>query len=290
MKQWFVNLLLSLLVAFPIVHRESRAETVSQLNTPVETGSSLTYRKLVEGIFKGVREDPKSGDLMTASEKVIRRPGAKERTVLPEGSRLNSFEVIRVRGDGRRYFVMLLGVESEDSDVPGGGASVLAVFPEGSAEPQDVAEVKSDMFCGLGEGALLSIGPDEAFTYTNSHHNSSQGYLITTLAQIHGGRLQRIAEVFTLRNNAPCDSSFEEPLTWRTESDSENPYPKVVATVTLIMGVGKDDGGDCPKNKKAFRKQTFQSVYRWDKAKGFYLHEPGDRGFDALDRFNQKNM
>ena len=264
------------------------AEPVVDLDAPVATGSDITYKKLVDSVFKGVKEDSESNGRLTASEKVLRRPGTKDRTVLPEGTRLDSFEAIRVRGDGRRYIVMFWNAVSDATDVPGGGAAILAVFPEGSAEPQDVADVKGDVFCSLGGGQLLPIGPDDGFTIANSHHNSNQGYLNTTLFHIHEGRLRRVSEVFTLRLNVACEKSFDQKLAWRTEPDGDKPYPKVVAEVTLTMGIGKEEGGDCPKGKQGFRKQVFSQIYCWDKAKNLYVAE--GKGFEALDRLNKKSL
>ena len=261
--------------------------TVQDINSPVEKGSSITFRKLAESVFKGVHQELGTENLVTDSEKVLRRPGTKERTVLPEGTKLNSFEAIRVRGDGRRYIVTFWTADNVETDIVGGGAAILAVFPEGSSEPQDVAEVKSDRFCSI-EDSLFPIGPDDAFTITNSHHNSSQGYLNTSLFHVHQGRLQRIAEIFTLRLNTICKDSFEEQLTWRTEPDAGSPYPKVVATVKLTHGISEEDGGSCPKGKAGFRREEFSAIRRWDKAKEIFVLE--GKGLDALERFNSKNF
>ncbi len=283
-------LVLVLLFAASIlaVHGGPRADTTTKPDAVAETKPDLDFEKLLGSVFKGIREDPETNDLVTVAEKVLRRPGTKERTVLPAGTRLNSIEVIRVRGDERRYIVLFCSAQTEETEVPGGGAAILVVFPEGSAEAQDVAEVKSDLFCSIDTNPVLPIGPDDAFTVTNSHHNSSQGYLDTTLYHVHGGRLQRVAEVFTFRFNGPCKESFDETPAWTTEKDPDSPYPKVVATVTLTMGIGEDEGGDCPKSKKGFRKQVFSQTCRWNKAKNFYVSE--GKGFDALNRFNEKHF
>ena len=105
---------------------------------------------------------------------------------------------------------MLCSAETDDDAVPGGGAAVLAVFPEGSSEPQDVAEVKSDVLCFLGEQPLLAIGPDDSFTVVNHHFNSNQSYLDTARYHVHGGRLRLVDAVFTLSVQGVCDQSFRE--------------------------------------------------------------------------------
>ncbi|MHC1726216.1 MAG: hypothetical protein AB9866_09450 [Syntrophobacteraceae bacterium] len=286
MKRLLVLLLLAAFV--PTAHTGAWADTPRGSDAVAEKEAGPDFEKLLDSVFKGIHEDPETNDLVTVAEKVLRRPGTKERTVLPESTRLNSIEAIRVRADGRQYTVLFCSAETAETEVPGGGAAILAVFPEGGAEALDVAEVKTDRFCGIDASRLLSLGPDDAFTITNSHHNSSQGYLNTTLFHIHGGRLQRVAEVSTLRLNGPCEKSFDETPAWRTEKDPAAPWPKVIATVTLTMGIGKDDGGDCPKSRQGFRKQVFSQTYRWNKAKDFYVSE--GKGFDALDRFNAKHF
>lgn len=281
-------LVLLLLIAFvPAVHAASRAKTPRGPDAVAEKESGLDFVKLLDSVFKGIHEDAETNDLVTAAEKVLRRAGTRERSVLPEGTRFNSIEAITVRADGRRYTVLFCSAETVETEVPGGGAAILTVFPEGGAEALDVIEVKNDRFCSIDASRMLSLGPGDAFTITNSHHNSSQGYLNTTLFHIHGGRLQRVAEVSTLRLNGPCEKSFDEKLSWRTGNDPAAPWPKVIATVTLTMGIGKDDGGDCPGSRQGFRKQVFSQTYRWNKAKDFYVKE--GKGFNALDRFNSRH-
>ena len=265
----------------------ARAETVD-LGDPVEKGSSITYGKLVTSIFKGAHEGKDSSKIVTGAEKVFRQIGTKERTVLPAGTPLTSFDAIRVRGDGRRYLVLLCTAETNATEVPGGGAEVLAVFPQGSAEPQDVADVKGDTFCSFGEKAELSLGPDDAFTIVNSHSNSNQAYLDTALFHVHQGRLRRIDSVFTLSVRGLCEKSFEESLAWRTEPDAACPYPKIVATVTLVHGPSKDEEAECPKRKSKARTETYSESYHWDKGQERYVS--AGKGFEALERFNQANM
>jgi hypothetical protein len=146
----------------------------SNWNAPVGKGASITYAALMKSVFGDVKKAPASEDWITTSKKVLRRPGEKERAILPAGSRITYYSFVKVRGDGRRYLVLLFNVETNAAEVVGGGASVLAVFAEGKTEPLDVAEVKTDRFCSLGEKPPLPIGPGDAFTVGNSHHNSSQ--------------------------------------------------------------------------------------------------------------------
>ena len=85
-----------------------------------------------------------------------------------------------------------------------------------------------------------------------------------------------------------CEQSFEEGLTWRTEQDGGAPYPKIVASVTLTHGPGKNESPKCLQRGVRPRQEKFTETYRWDKAKNGYTS--GGKGFEALDRFNEKNM
>jgi len=256
-------------------------------DAPLEKESGLTAKKLLSSVFKDIREDQESVDLVTVSPKVLRVPGAKERTVLPEGTRFTSFKAMWVRGDGRRYFVMFWDTESY-MGAPNFGASIIAIFPECSVEPLDVANVRSADYCSLGN--RLSLGPDDAFTIDNSHRNSSQSYLYTDMFHIHDGRLQRIASVPMLSVQAGCENSFDETLIWRTEPDAGSPYLKIVATVTLIKRPGEyeRDSGHCPKSQKSWRKEVFGETYRWNNTKKQYVGPI--KPFERLKRFNEKNL
>jgi len=260
----------------------------SGLDEPVSAGSKLTVRALVAKLFKGVNDDEAAEGLLTASEVVLRQIGVKDRTVVPAGSKISSVETLGVRGDGKRYVVLLVIVESEETFVPGGGAAVLAAFPEGSGEPQDVAEVKADVFCSLGEPATLALGPDDGFLVTNSHSNSSQGYLITGLYQIRGGRIRLIDSVFTLRSRGSCAYSFEQQLTWTTEAVKGSAYPKIVATVTMTPIVEEGEEPDCPEGEKPVKREVFSGSWRFDKEKNRYV--PADGNLDRLQKLNMESI
>jgi hypothetical protein len=267
---------------------QAGVERIDDLDKPVTGAPGLTYRALVSKIFGGVHDDATSGHPVIDEEKVLRRIGVKDRTELPEGSPLVSFETLRVRGDGKRYLVMLIEAESEEIPIPGGGAAVLAIFSEGSGEPLDVADVKEDVFCGFDDQPKLAIGADDGFVITNSHSNSGQGYLITALMYVHGGRLRIVDSLFTLTVRGYCADSFEEPLTWHTEKDPASPHPKIIATVTLVPSTDDSDQSDCEERKPPLRRQVFTETYRFDRTKDRYVDSGGN--LERIDHFNEKNL
>lgn len=259
-------------------------------NTPLSGDGRQTAYDGARRIFPGAERD-KSGNLVLAGDKLLRMPGtSKRRASLPEGTQLGTPSALLVRSEGRRFHVLLWeGFRPESSEDGGFGeaVAVLAVFPEGSSEPSDVAEVKSDRETWLGKSGLVNLGAEDGFVVANTHHNSNQGYLIATLFHLRDGRLRQIATAFTLSNNAGCRGSFDENLRWRTEPDGDGP-PRVIAEVELIHNP-KDatdscEGGRAPKP----RSETFADSYRWDAAKSRYLREKGNSA--QLEKWNRKNM
>jgi hypothetical protein len=272
-------------VTFPA--QAQSAESSESFSAPVAKGSPITYEKLLQSVFKGAREKENSDTLVTASEKVLRRVGTKERTALPAGTPLTSLNVLHVRGDGKRYLILLCEAESDATEVVGGGAAILAVFPEGSTEAQDVADVKEDRWCYFPDGPLLALGPDDAFTVLNTHSNSDQTYWIRSIFHVRERRLRLIDSCLTLDVRGTCQESFQEALAVRAEPDPGSPYPKVVATITLTKGPREEEAADCPKPKAKAVPKVYTEICRWDKAAGRYV---SDKGFEAIDKFNMDHM
>lgn len=262
------------------------ARTIDDLDAQVAAGSKLTWRTLVANALRGFDENVATGARTTKKELVLRRIGETERTVIPAGSPLSSVEAVDVRGDGARWVVLLIGLERDDGDIPGGGAAVLAAFPAGKTEPQDVADVKEDIFCSFSEPATIALGPDDAFLVGSSHHNSSQGYLITTLYQVQDARLRRVDSIFTLRLRDGCGGGFEQELSWTTAKE-KGEHPALVATVT-VSPIVDGQGEGCDEARPAIERRSFTAVYRWDESTRRYGRSGGD--IDELDRFNEDGL
>ncbi|MDR2881560.1 MAG: hypothetical protein LBV29_06635 [Azoarcus sp.] len=221
-------------------------------------------------------------------DKTLRRPGtSKTRSALPKGTTLSAPESLTLQSEGRSYtLLMWTGALPDDAaDTSAGFAgqfTVLAVFPAGSNDATDVVEVKTDRETWLEPGPLL--GKENSFRLMNAHHNSSQGYLITDLFHLRGGRMRRIASVFTLNNRAGCEDTFEEKLQWRIKSAGINP-PRIMAAVDLVHTLPEDD--DCEQTSKK-PVQRFQDSYRWNPNRRSYVREAGN--LNALDKWNEGHM
>jgi hypothetical protein len=276
-------------VAFtaPVLCLALAADAADGWSTPVGSGDALAA---AQRLF-GNKVDDSISDFVLQHEKVLRIPGtSKTRAVLPTGTRLSEPQAMTVRSQGKTFTLLLWTGERPEAPAGNGGGfgdevAVLAVFPEGSLEASDVAEVKGDRETSFHKGPTL--GDEDAFTVLNAHHNSSQGYLATDLFHLRDGRLRRIDSLFTLSANSGCEQpSFEETLRWRIEPDGVNP-PRIVALRDLIHSPKSMQNEDC-EHKPKTRVEHFQDSYRWDARQNRYQREGGNSG--KLDKWNQQNM
>ncbi len=207
-------------------------------------------------------------------------PGtSKERAELPVGTHLHAPSVGAVRAEGRRFTLLMWGgMRPEPSEDGGFGEeiSVLAVFPEGSAEPTDVAEVRLDRETYLGTEGTPQLGPDDSFTVLNTHLNAGEEYAITSIFHLRDGRLRRIAQIFTYSTVGDgCNGAATEKLSWKTVPAKDRELPDLVAVVDVVRAP-KEYTRDCDGVAPKERRERYQEVYRWDATKKQYLRVSGD--------------
>ncbi|WP_300157154.1 hypothetical protein [Solidesulfovibrio sp.] len=255
------------------------AVDASRFDDPVLPGDGRTFLALVRAVFPGIAEE--DGALVTTRDQVLRQPGTKERFTLPAGARLTGAEALAVRGDGQANLVVLWSLAAETEN-PGGGAAVLAIFPGDADVPADVASVGTDVYCDLADGRLLALGPDHAFFIRNHHFNSNQSYLDTGLFHVTASRLRRVAQVMTLSVRGACNAAFEERLDWETSPRPGAVYPDVTAVVRLSPGPG------CRKGPAGLPTGALRETYRHDPASGRFTAR--GKGLAALDTFNERNF
>jgi hypothetical protein len=200
---------------------------------------------------------------------------------------------LTVRSQGKRFTLLLwsgvLPDLPDDSADAGFGreVSVLAVFPEGSIEATDVAEVKTE------SGTYLSRGPslddEDTLTVVNAHHTLSKGFnqdfAVTDLFHLRDGRLLTIASVLTLSDISHCKDAFQETLSWRVEPDGAGP-PRIVAVRTFI-DAPQIAASDCERSPKT-TVTRYEDIYRWDVRERRYLFKSGNSDF--LNRWNKLRM
>ena len=212
------------------------------------------------GIFPGARQEA-DGAVVLTQEKILRMPGtSRERTVLGEGTRVARQASLKVRAQGRMHEVEMWA---------GDDVGVLAVFPAGASLPPDVADVQTDRTPFLST-ELISLGGDDAFAVSNSHHNAGEGFNETSLFHLRDGRLRRIAVVPTYSVMAGCAKAYREELVWRIEADGKE-LPTVIADVDKTHAPADFTDG-CKGKPKEWHEHKLVR-YRWNAAKGRYLTE-----------------
>ena len=264
--------------------------TIEGWDTPLCKGCKVTPYTAAQFIFPG-SDFNDEGDFVLKQEKILRIPGTtKERSILPAGTKLNNPVSYKVKSGNRDYYLLLCdGIRPEGySDrVNNEEVAVLGVFPDGSVEPTDIAEVKSDKLTFIGERPFLKIGSDDGFTIINHHANAGQAYYNISLYHIKDGRLRRIAEEFTLTQSSGCDKSFKEELHWIvSEKEIVNGYPKITAEIDLIRSPAEFLDG-CEK-RSSTKKDKYIDIYTWDIQKAKYINSGGN--IKSLDKWNEKHF
>lgn len=285
----FSYLILLIVISYPAIAFCSGWIQPEGWDIPLGIDSSLTAYDAARFLFPDGDLD-EDDNFVLKHEKVLRIPGTtRERSVLPEGAKLQPPSVIRIMGQGRKYIVLLW-----EGTRPAGfsdrvfseSVSVLGIFPEGSAEPTDVAEVKTDQLTFFGEGPLLRIGEDDGFTIVNHHANAGQPYYTTTLYHIRDGRLRQIAEVSTLGQMEGCEKAFCEEVRWRIDTAGQKNYPRIIATIELIRAPKEyQDGCEIKSEEK---REIFEDIYNWDSAKARYVRSGGS--IDRLNKWNDAHL
>lgn len=248
---------------------------------------STRSKNKVTAVFKNARFDLKMGDAITATALDIPNLDSDTLTTVPAQTHVNQFEGLPIISAGKPYFVTLWNAESPDlqSDVPGDGAAILAVFAPSQEKPLDILNVKADRSANLAN-TPIHLGQDDVFLIQNSHHNAGQSYLITTFFQVYRGKLQAIDSIFTLSNYGLCDS-FTETLTWKTAKSARAIHPPFTAQVTLLRKRENSDDESC-RQKKILKNHLFSKTYLWNPRKQRY--EGNDKSFNRLQHFNDQNV
>lgn len=258
-------------------------------NMPLCNGRGKTILDAARFLFPGGTLN-ELNEYVTAKQKTLRIPGAtKERTVLPKGTALSIPSRIFVKSETKNYTVVLWEgvIPGSGTDKPYGNLiAALGIFPEGSAEPTDVAEVKTDQFTYFGADSLLELGEEEAFTIVNHHANAGQPYYSSDQYYIRAGRLSLIGSVSTLGCMSGCADSFREDVEWITDSLSNENHPDITVVVDLVHAP-EEYMNDCDENVEEST-ESFREVYRWDSGKFKYVKTGGN--MERLDKWNIDRM
>jgi hypothetical protein len=120
---------------------------------------------------------------------------------------------------------------------------------------------------------LVALGGDDAFAVFNAHLNAGEGYYLTSLFHLRGGRLRHVAEIATYAARAAnCALSSRQVLHWDV-AVSPTPMPPIVADVETLRAPADIAKEDCPQRKVAKRRTHERTTYRWNAQQDRYVKE-----------------
>ena len=268
---------------------ESKPLYASDLSSTVD-GTKTTYLQLIHRIIPDLQIDPKDADV-ASGHKTIRfkhLSEAKNLFVLESETKLNSFQPLWIKSDGRRVLLLELDVSAEDANQGTnyeGEADIIAAFTmQPTIKLLDVMDVKTDRFSGFYERpSVFHLTPQsDAFLVMSSHSNAGESYNDLSVLFLNHDRIETITNMF-LFDTQGCGATFTQTPSFRVLPGNSQ-YPNVLVTVK----VKKDaDSPDCDRPTRGYVK-TFQALYQWNAVKEEY--RTTSKQLEALDRFNQKRL
>jgi hypothetical protein len=257
-------------------------------NWETPMGGTRTAVDAAQRVFPGSSFD--GGTLVLTRDRQLRMPGtSSRRAVLPSGTRLEAPVALSVRAQGRRFTLLMWdGTRPDASDDGGFGeqVSVIGVFPDGSVEPTDVAEVRQDRETYLSGGGP-SLAGDDGFTVTNTHLNAGEEYVDAGFFHLRDGRLRRIVEFSTVSMIGRCAKAFTQSARVTTAPAAGRDYPDVVASVELVRAPASALA-DCEGPHPRETRERYQDTYRWDTTALKYVRVGGT--IDRLDAWTRKQI
>jgi hypothetical protein len=251
---------------------------VGKLDQPLAPGSALTWFQLLAQIFPGLEKPLADAlDAVAPATVPVRHLDRDYETRTLSGPL--KFQVVSglpYKAQNRRLFLLhldLLGQTPGDQGPVVKAYSLLALFQLGPVPNLlDLVDLRADRFNGFWSAApLLHLIPaTQAVLVYHSHHNSNQGYLIQRLLFVRDRRLEEIAQVSTLSQQARC-LTFTSTATFRLRPDPARAYPRVVAAVTLTI---QPDPPDC-RPRRPGSTRHFRATWRWQPARQQYQKVSG---------------
>lgn len=290
------NLLHLLLLLMPLNafaqagSQESKALYAKDLSSTV-TGTKTTYLELVRKILPDLQIDPNDADVAMAHKTIpFKHLSEKTPPAALEGDiKLNFFQPLWIKSDGRRVLLLELNLSAEDANQGTnyeGEADIVAAFTiQPAIRVLDVLDVKTDRFSGFWEkpSVLQLTSQSDAFLVSSSHSNAGESYNDLTVLFLNNDRIETITNIF-LFDTQGCGATFTETPSFRVLPGPTPKYPSVLVTVT----VKKDaDSKDCDRPTRGYVK-AYQALYRWNAAKAKY--QTTSRQLAALDKFNRNRL
>ena len=269
---------------------QAQVTSVADYRNPVHAGAKTTYLDLLKEIFPDVEMDSAAGHEATAhtSVKLNHMFGDYRDKVYRGEMKISSIESPGDQSRNKNRILLLVHVESDDGELFNwGGMSVLALFQLTPAvKLLDAADVQADRFTGFWEERpLLPISSmEDASIIANSHHNSSQGYLLLALVAPEENRLRTIFELPTLLNSNVCGNSFSQTPSISTLRGAKVTRYNISIKIKLVK---EADDESCEKKTRGFTKY-YKTLLVWNPYKRRY--ESRGNTLEQLSRFNEKNF
>ena len=204
---------------------------------------------------------------VVSDDKLLRKPDSTtDRTTIPANTRLKAPQEQKIRSEGKLYHLLYWG-DSENSDF-----SILAIFPDGSPDPIDVADVKGDRETYFG--SPLSVGNEDIFAITNAHLSAGEDYHAESMFRLRRGRLSLVARVFT-GSRGLCPR-YAEVLQWKVKPSAGSAMATLIAAVDLVTNPKDGLPSDCKEQSKTKESHhLFEESYQWDATKDHYVDSGG---------------
>lgn len=180
-----------------------------------------------------------------------------------------TLEVITLIADSTLHMALL--VEADIDGAPGAALIIVDL----TDEPQLVATANVATDQSTSVDSRMSIGPsDEALIVSNSHFNSSEGYMTQSLIGLVDERLVELASVFTLREFY-CGVDRQQLASFAPLIDADGgQYQRFIVTVTEVTLPTAEDCGDAAPSPGT---TAAAATYTWN-------GEAYSPDSDALDR------
>lgn len=188
-----------------------------------------------------------------------------------------SASAVTFTSNGTQLVAMLLDADAEATGAL--GSSVLAIFDPVHPEVAiDVADVASDQHTSFDEQPLLPLGAgDDGLIISSTHSNSSQGYRLTSVLALPGGKLAEVATVFTLSENY-CGLHREQvPALAPASADGAARWAPFTVTVTETTSL---DAVECELPDVTAGTRSVTATFSWNEAAKAY--EPDSTALDDL--------
>jgi hypothetical protein len=254
----------------------------------MKDSAATTYLDLIKQVFPDAQMDASAGAKAHHAVPLDHLFGDYRNKTYEGEIKIGRVDAVWIKNDGQLNLLLLIEAESSESDLfTWGEMNVLALFQlRPNLKLLDARDVQADRETWFWDTQpLVSIHPrKDAVFVANTHHNSSQGYLILTLISVEKGRLNTAFEMPTILNMNGCGQTFDETPSFSLVKGAGNTYHRILAKVELVK---EADAAACEKRTRAY-KRLYRATLVWNPSKSKF--ESLGRELEALEKFNERHF